>query len=79
MIAQFEDPDVAGILLHRADLFLYALAAAAAMVFLVAVVVAITRGRTDRDLVHRGISVTLWPALAGIGLVGLALAHWGLQ
>ena len=79
-IAQFEvDPDAAQVLIHRADTFLYALVVAAAIALVVSVVVAIARGRTDRDLVHRGLSVTLWPALVGIGLVGLGLAHWGLR
>jgi Na+-driven multidrug efflux pump len=43
------------------------------------VVVAIAIGRTDRDRVHRTLSFTLWPALIATALVGLAVAHWGIQ
>lgn len=78
-IAMLPEPDIAEALLHRADIYLYAIVVAAAFALVVSVVVAITRGRTDRDLVHRGLSITLWPALTIIGVVGLVLAQWGLQ
>jgi hypothetical protein len=66
-------------LIERADLFINALVVVAAVALLASVVVGITRGRTDRDLVHRSISLTLWPSLIAVGLVGVALAQWGLQ
>jgi hypothetical protein len=78
-IAQFADPEDAAMLFRRANAFLTALIIAAALALFVAVVVAITRGRTDRDLVHRSLSTALWPLLTAVGVIGLALAHWGLR
>lgn len=78
-IAESADPDVARLLFERANIFLAALIVAAALALVVAVVIAITRGRTDRDLVHRALSTYLWPLITAVGLAGLALAHWGLQ
>lgn len=79
VIALAEEPEHARALLHRADMFLYALVAAAAIAFLVSVVVGITLGRTDRERVHRAISFTLWPALTAVGLAGIGLTQWGLR
>jgi hypothetical protein len=80
VIAQSEpDPFVAQALIERADSFMYALVVVAAIAFLISVVVGITRGRTDRELVHRSISLTLWPLLTAVGLGGVALAQWGVQ
>jgi hypothetical protein len=80
VIAQSErNPYIARALIDRADTFLNALVVAAALAFLASVVVGIARGRTDRDLVHRSISLTLWPSIIAIGLGGVALAHLGLQ
>jgi hypothetical protein len=78
-IAQFADPADAQALLHQVDSYLDALVVAAAIALLISVVVGVMRGRTDRDLVHRWLSITLWPALTAIGLVGIAVAEWGLS
>jgi hypothetical protein len=78
-IAQFADPYHAQALMNRADAYLDALVVAAAIALLISVVVGVMRGRTDRDLVHRWLSITLWPALTAIGLVGIVVAEWGLS
>ena len=66
-------------LLVRAQTLLWGLAELAAVVFVGAVIVAVAIGRTDRERVHRALSLALWPAMIVVALLGLAYAHWGLQ
>jgi hypothetical protein len=66
-------------LIQRVDMLLRLLVAAAALALIGAVIAAITVGRTDRDRVHRVLSLTLWPALTALAAFGLVFAHWGLQ
>jgi hypothetical protein len=78
-IARTMDWQDAILLFHRADTLLRALAVTAAAVLIGAVIAAIAVGRTDRDRVHRALSLTLWPALTAAALFGLAFTHWGIR
>jgi hypothetical protein len=66
-------------LIHGADDMLQVLVVAAAAVLLGSVITAVAIGRTDRDRVHRTLSLTLWPALTATALFGLAFALWGIR
>lgn len=64
---------------EHVDTMLRGLLVIAITCVLAAVVVAVARGRTDRERVHRMLSFTLWPALATTALVGFLVARWGFQ
>lgn len=71
-------PEQAAPMFNRIDALMRTLAVTGVAVVLVAVIVALAIGRTDRDRVHRSLAITLWSSLAVVGVVGLAFAHWEL-
>ncbi len=71
-------PEEAAPMFGRIDLLMWISACAGVAVVMGAVIRAVAIGRTDRERVHRSLAITLWPTLAVVGVVGIALAHWGL-
>jgi hypothetical protein len=71
-------PEQAGPMFFRIDVLMRALAITGVLVVFCAVTIAIATGRTDRDRVHRSLAITLWSSLAVAGVIGIAVAHWGL-
>jgi hypothetical protein len=66
-------------LFEQVELLLRSLVLAAITVMVVAAGAAIAVGRTDRERVHRTLSITLWAGLCATSLVGLAFSTWGLR
>ena len=62
----------------RIDRLMLSLAITCVLVVFAAVTAAVATGRTDRDRVHRSLAITLWSALGVVGVIGIAVAHWGL-
>jgi hypothetical protein len=62
----------------RIDVLMLSLAITCVLVVFAAVTAAVAAGRTDRDRVHRSLAITLWSALGVVGVIGIAVAHWGL-
>ena len=64
-------------LLHRADLLVRGVIGVAVAAVFAAVVVAVATGRTDRERVHRALTITLWSSVVITTTIGLAIARWG--
>jgi hypothetical protein len=71
-------PEEAQPIFDREGFLLRTLAAAGVVVLLAAVVVAIAIGRTDRERVHRALSITMWSSVIVLGIAGLVAAQWGI-
>ena len=78
-VVQLDNYDLAYETFRNIVVMLRVLLLAAVLCILGAVVVAVARGRTDRERVHRMLSLTLWPALIATALVGVGIARWGFQ
>jgi hypothetical protein len=62
---------------ERVDRTLVLLFGGAVLVVIAAVIAAVAAGRTDRERVHRALSLTLWPAITATAAAGILYAHWG--
>lgn len=71
-------PEEAEPIFHRERVLLLGLAVAAVVVALLAVAAAVAFGRTDRERVHRTLSIALWSGLLVVGVIGFIIAHWGI-
>jgi hypothetical protein len=71
--------DQARPLIERAAAIIHWVEIAAVVAMFVAVVVAVGVGRTERERVHRVLSIALWSGVVATGLGGLAFAEWGLS
>jgi len=78
VLIRFVTPAEAWPVIHRIRSLLNTLVVVATGALWISAMLAVAIGRTDRERVHRALSLTLWPLLLAISLVGLAISQWRL-